>query len=79
LTEKLKLFKQEIQVGDLETEFSNFTNIWDNCRHLMPTPASLVKYLIWTSPRIFVKKRQHNRNKKKVLQALRKLCIPINF
>jgi chemotaxis methyl-accepting protein methylase len=39
LTEKLRLFKprfkQEIQVGDLETEFSNFTNYWDNVRNAL--------------------------------------------
>jgi hypothetical protein len=33
LTEKLKLFKQEIQVGDLESEFLNFANNWENIRN----------------------------------------------
>jgi hypothetical protein len=35
LTEKLKLFNQEIHVGDLETEFSNFANNWDNIRNAL--------------------------------------------
>jgi hypothetical protein len=31
------LFNQEIQVGDLETEFSNFANNWDNIRNALDT------------------------------------------